>query len=106
MKIYGLTEVAQALGVSPNVVRQWHKRGKLPEPTARLSAGSVWVAKDIEPWIKTMRGAVPCESCGALIPPGLEIPDVDDEVGWSNMLSMHWRGCAWVSTRAHQRPAR
>jgi hypothetical protein len=55
MTLYGIAEIARALGVSRGLVAQWHKRGKLPEPTARLASGPVWTARTIEPWIRRQR---------------------------------------------------
>lgn len=52
MKLYGLTEIAAAVGAQPRTLAVRFHRGKLPEPTARLACGPVWVAKDIEPYIK------------------------------------------------------
>ena len=49
--LYGISEIAQALGISRGLVAQWFKRGKLPEPTARLAMGPVWTAEAIDPWI-------------------------------------------------------
>lgn len=51
MKLYGLTEIARATGLPPNLVTVWHHRGRLPEPTARLAMGPVWEEADIWPWI-------------------------------------------------------
>lgn len=51
MKLYGLTEIAQAVGAKPRTVSMWLARGKLPEPTARLAMGPVWTAQAIEGWI-------------------------------------------------------
>ena len=53
--LYGEYEVARSLGVSPGLVAQWFKRGKLPEPTARLAMGPVWNASAIEPWLAEVR---------------------------------------------------
>ena len=55
MTIYGVTEIAQALGVSPDLVRKWRERGKLPEPSAELTAGYVWQGTEIEEWIRQYR---------------------------------------------------
>jgi predicted DNA-binding transcriptional regulator AlpA len=55
MKLYGIAEIAQALGVSRGLVAQWYRRGKLPEPDARLAMGPVWTAATIEPWIRQGR---------------------------------------------------
>jgi hypothetical protein len=51
-KIYGVAEVAAKLGAKPGTVSAWVRRGKTPEPDARLSMGPVWLATTIEPWIK------------------------------------------------------
>lgn len=50
-RLYGITEISEAIGVSRVTVAQWRVRGKLPPPTEVLSMGAVWLAKDIEPWI-------------------------------------------------------
>jgi hypothetical protein len=49
--LYGVSEIAEALGVSRGLVSQWVKRGKLPLPDAELAMGKVWTAETIEPWI-------------------------------------------------------
>jgi len=51
-KVYGIAEIAQALGVKRQTVAQWHHRGKLPPADEELSMGPVWFAETIEPWIK------------------------------------------------------
>jgi hypothetical protein len=51
-KIYGVAEVAAKLGAKPGTVSAWVRRGKMPEPDARLSMGPVWLATTIEPWMK------------------------------------------------------
>jgi hypothetical protein len=49
VKVYGLTEIARALGVDPVLVAKWRERGKLPPADAELAAGPVWLAGTIEP---------------------------------------------------------
>ena len=39
MKVYGLTEIARALGVDGVLVAKWRERGKLPPAEAELSVG-------------------------------------------------------------------
>jgi len=56
MTLYGLTEIAEELGLPANLVGVWHHRGKLPEPTARLAMGPVWTEADIAPWLAQARG--------------------------------------------------
>lgn len=51
-KLYGLAEIAQELGLDVKQVRMWKHRGKLPEPTARLTMGHVWHGREIEEWIR------------------------------------------------------
>lgn len=52
MKVYGVAEIAVARGVTRQLVAQWHKRGKLPEPDEQLASGPVWLAGTIEPWLR------------------------------------------------------
>lgn len=65
MKVYGLTEIARALGVPPGHVSKWRERNKLPVPDAELSVGPVWLAETIEPFIQ--QGVVTAKRSG----PGL-----------------------------------
>lgn len=53
MKVYGLTEIARALGVDAVLVAKWRERGKLPPADAELSAGPVWLAGTIEPLLES-----------------------------------------------------
>lgn len=56
MKVYGIKEIAEALGARRQTVSQWFKRGHLPDPDERLASGPVWLAKTIEPWINKQKG--------------------------------------------------
>ena len=47
----GIAEIAQRAGVPRQTVAQWHARGKLPEPDARLAMGPVWRETAIESWL-------------------------------------------------------
>lgn len=49
MKIYGIAEIARALGEDPGLVGKWRERHKLPAPDAELATGPVWLAATIEP---------------------------------------------------------
>jgi hypothetical protein len=53
VKVYGLTEIARALGVDPVLVAKWRERGKLPPADAELSVGPVWLAGTIEPFLES-----------------------------------------------------
>lgn len=55
MKLYGVQEIADALGVPRGTVSQWLKRGQMPEPDARLAMGPAWTAKRIEGWIEARK---------------------------------------------------
>ena len=44
--------IAELLGVSKQRVQQLAAAGKLPEPTAELSIGRVWLRTDIETWAR------------------------------------------------------
>ena len=52
MTIYGISELAAAVGAERKTVAAWHARGKLPEPSVRLAMGPVWTGKAIERWIE------------------------------------------------------
>jgi hypothetical protein len=49
MKVYGISEIARALGEEPGLVGKWRERHKLPAPDAELATGPVWLAETIEP---------------------------------------------------------
>jgi hypothetical protein len=53
VKVYGLTEIARALGVDAVLVAKWRERGKLPPADAELSVGPVWLAETIEPLLES-----------------------------------------------------
>ncbi len=51
--IYGIAEVADALGVGRQLGAAWRRRRShgMPEPDAGLASGPVWLGHTIEPWI-------------------------------------------------------
>lgn len=53
--VYGIAEIAQAIGANRHTVAKWNERGKLPDPDDRLASGPVWLARTIEPWIRESR---------------------------------------------------
>lgn len=50
-RIYGISEIANELGLERKTVSQWRSRGKLPPADDVLSMGPVWLSETIEPWI-------------------------------------------------------
>jgi len=48
---YGLTDVAEALGVSRQALMSYLKRGKMPPPDDHIASGPIWHDQTIEPWI-------------------------------------------------------
>jgi transcriptional regulator with XRE-family HTH domain len=54
--IYGIAEIADALGVGRQLVAAWRRRRShgMPEPDAELASGPVWLGHTIEPWIDAL----------------------------------------------------
>ena len=50
--LMGLTEVAAFLKVSRQRAHELSKKEGFPEPVAKLSAGLIWEAADIERWAR------------------------------------------------------
>jgi hypothetical protein len=52
-ELYGIAEIADALGQSRQLVTVWRRRRSrgMPEPDAELASGPVWRGGTIEPWI-------------------------------------------------------
>lgn len=50
-KLYGIYEIARILGQRRQTVAQWHTRGQLPEPDARLAMGPVWRESTIKNYL-------------------------------------------------------
>jgi len=56
MKLLGLAEIAELLGVTRQVVANWKARKPtFPKPTAELKSGPVWEYADVASWAKTER---------------------------------------------------
>lgn len=53
----GTAEIAERLGVTPARVHQItdSRKLKFPEPLQRLKMGQVWLAEDVEGWIREHR---------------------------------------------------
>lgn len=56
MRLYGIAEIAAAIGAKSNTVAAWYRRGKLPTPSAVLAMGPVWTGARIDRWIESNRG--------------------------------------------------
>jgi hypothetical protein len=54
---YGIAEIADALGLSRQLVTVWRRRRShgIPEPDAELSSGPIWRGETVEPWIDEVR---------------------------------------------------
>ena len=57
IRLYGTAEIADRLAVTPARVNQITDSVKLefPRPLARLRMGQVWLAQDVEAWIREHR---------------------------------------------------
>jgi hypothetical protein len=51
VELYGIIEIATALGVDRRKVAVWHGRGKLPPADFRASGRPFWKPETITPWI-------------------------------------------------------
>lgn len=53
--LYGVAEIAEALGEPREKVSVWRGRGHLPPASEELACGPIWTASAIEPWIRARR---------------------------------------------------
>lgn len=60
IRLMGTAEIADRLGVTPARINQITDSVKLdfPRPLARLRMGQVWLADDVEAWIREHRPAL------------------------------------------------
>ncbi|QAY16144.1 MerR-like helix-turn-helix DNA binding domain protein [Arthrobacter phage Sonali] len=49
--VYTIKDLAERTGLTPNLLRQWKNRGKLPEPTYTLGQSPAWSGEPIESWL-------------------------------------------------------
>ena len=59
LKLVGLAEVAEVLGVSRRTAARYTRRSDFPEPVARLRAGPVWQEDDVLAWARSEPAARP-----------------------------------------------
>jgi predicted DNA-binding transcriptional regulator AlpA len=55
LRLAGLAEVAELLGVSKRSASRYTRRSDFPEPVARLAAGPIWDADEVERWAAKQR---------------------------------------------------
>ena len=54
LRLAGLAEVGELLGVSRRTATRYTNRKDFPTPVARLRSGPVWLEQDILAWAKTL----------------------------------------------------
>ncbi|WP_285743199.1 hypothetical protein [Lentzea sp. NBRC 105346] len=56
-EFYGIAEIADALGLSRQLVAVWRRRRShgMPDPDAELASGPIWRAETVAPWIERVR---------------------------------------------------
>jgi predicted DNA-binding transcriptional regulator AlpA len=50
LRLLGLAEVADVLGVSKRTASRYAARTDFPKPLAQLAMGPIWLAEDVESW--------------------------------------------------------
>jgi predicted DNA-binding transcriptional regulator AlpA len=59
LKLVGLSELAEVLGVSKRTAARYATRPDFPAPVAKLRAGSVWLEEDVLTWAQSEPQARP-----------------------------------------------
>lgn len=54
-RVYGLSELAERLGISRRTAAVHHHRGKYPPPDDRLASGPVWLAETIDRFLESRK---------------------------------------------------
>ena len=65
LRVVGLAEVAETLGVSKRTATRYAAREDFPRPAAVLAMGPIWLLEDVEAWASTTpipRGRPPARS--------------------------------------------
>ena len=52
IRLVGLAEISNLLGVKPETPRMWRQRGVLPPALQELAMGPVWLEDDIIGWAR------------------------------------------------------
>ena len=102
-RLYGLGEIAAAIGERPGTVSAWQSRGTnaMPPPDQRLSSGPVWFGATIEPWMAARaQPALPSAMEADLL-----LVPVLDESFLRRLLRRHLRATALLLESPPRRPA-
>ena len=59
LELWGIEDLAEALGVSVNTAYVWNHRGKLPEPEWIVSGRPIWRATKMRKWIEAGAAGTP-----------------------------------------------
>jgi hypothetical protein len=62
--LYGIAELAAALGVDRYKIAMWRKRGNrgIPNADHELAMGPVWLESTVRPWLRAVRKALKAEA--------------------------------------------
>lgn len=52
LRVVGLAEVADLLGVSKRTATRYAARADFPKPAAQLAMGPIWWTEDVEQWAR------------------------------------------------------
>jgi prophage regulatory protein len=55
IRLMGMAEIAERLRLSRERASQLANRRDFPEPVARLKMGQVWLADDVDAWVRQYR---------------------------------------------------
>ena len=55
LRLMGMAEIAERLRLSRERASQLANRRDFPEPVARLKMGQVWLASDVDEWVRVHR---------------------------------------------------
>jgi len=53
LRVVGLAEVAETLGVSKRTASRYAARADFPRPAVVLAMGPIWLLEDVEAWAST-----------------------------------------------------
>ena len=53
LRVVGLAEVAETLGVSKRTASRYAARAEFPRPAVVLAMGPIWLLEDVEAWAST-----------------------------------------------------